>query len=106
MIAILSRGPSRALEGLAWLGLACALAFLWSVASRPISGPACYAAIGPQQLTDWVNAVCGAIGALAAALNGAAIVWNRWGRPARKPRRHRDTPPPGPAPHTGTRGGA
>jgi hypothetical protein len=90
---------SRALERLAWLGLLAGLTAAGAAAGAPRRPAVAYAAFGPQDLTAWVTAICGSIGALTAALNGLAIVVRRWGRPPRprKPRPKGPDATPAPA---------
>ena len=81
---------SRALEGLSWAGLVAGLFLIASACSAPRWPVVCAAsAFGPAEVTAWAQALAGAIGALAAALNGVAIVWHRRGKPPRRPRTHR-----------------
>lgn len=86
------RGPSRALEGLAWVGLLAGL-LACAVASSAAPSGLVHAAFGPQDFTAWATAICGAIGALTAALNGLAIALHRWGKAPRAGRRPRPTAP-------------
>jgi hypothetical protein len=95
------RAPATALERLAWAGLIAGLLLCASAASLGLAPPPPAAvllvgAFGPADLTGWAQAICGAIGALTAALNGVAIVWHRWGKPPRKPRRRAAAPDDGP----------
>lgn len=94
MIAITSRRPVRALEGAAWLGLVCGLLACASLAAHqpPRIAFASPAGLTPDQITAWVTAICGAISALTAAVNGVAIAIHRWGRRPPKPPR-KDAPP-------------
>lgn len=90
--AVLPRGrSSRALEGMSWVGLIAGLLLLASALSLP-RGPLRYAALSPKDVTDWTQAIVGAVGAIIAAANGVAVAWHRWGKPARRPA-HRDAPP-------------
>jgi hypothetical protein len=91
-IAAASRQSSRALEGLAWVGLTFGLlAIAVVVAGLPVRTVHA-AAFGPQDLTAWASAICSAVGAATAALNAIAIAWHRWGR---RPRRSRKKTPGG-----------
>lgn len=112
MIEIAYRGASsRALEGLAWMGLLAGLLLVTSALSLPppSSGRVALMAMTPDQLTAWTQAIVGAIGMITAALNGLAIAWHRWGKPARKSRSRESKRIPGPDVHISAldqRGGA
>lgn len=82
----------RALEGAAWVGLFASLLAVALAAGMP-AGRLEYA-MGPADLTAWVTAICSAVGALTAALNGLAIAIHRWGRAPRRPHKRHDGPPP------------
>jgi hypothetical protein len=75
-----------------WAGVVATAGGAEALAAHVAAGPATVAALTPHDLQAWITAVASGIGAIAAALNGVAVVVHKFRRlqaPAPPKRRRR-----------------